>query len=136
MNRYFALLVRRLQERAADPTNADSRDGVVDLVRWYNFTTFDLIGDLAFGEPFGSLERGAYHPWISTLLQGIRFGSRIARVARAWPALGLLLRLVIRLVPSIGAAGKRHRAYSRDKVASRLAAKTDRKDFMSYVRMP
>lgn len=24
----------------------------VDMVKWYNLTTFDLIGDLAFGEPF------------------------------------------------------------------------------------
>lgn len=29
-----------------------------NLVNWYNFTTFDIIGDLAFGEPFGCLDRG------------------------------------------------------------------------------
>jgi hypothetical protein len=25
----------------------------IDITCWFNFTTFDLIGDLAFGEPFG-----------------------------------------------------------------------------------
>jgi cytochrome P450 len=30
----------------------------IDLVEWLNFTTFDIFGDLCFGEPFGCLERG------------------------------------------------------------------------------
>lgn len=29
-----------------------------EMVKWYNFTTFDIIGDLAFGDPFGSLSDG------------------------------------------------------------------------------
>ncbi|KAL4875196.1 cytochrome P450 [Aspergillus karnatakaensis] len=36
-----------------------------DLVKWYRLTTFDIIGDLAFGEHFGGLDRGRYHPWVS-----------------------------------------------------------------------
>jgi cytochrome P450 len=31
-----------------------------DVVRWYNFVTFDIIGELTFGEPFGSLSSGPY----------------------------------------------------------------------------
>jgi cytochrome P450 len=30
----------------------------LNLVNWLNFTTFDIIGDLAFGEPFGCLDDG------------------------------------------------------------------------------
>ena len=30
----------------------------VDAVKWYNFTTFDIIGELSFGESFGCLEAG------------------------------------------------------------------------------
>jgi hypothetical protein len=29
-----------------------------NMVSWYNFCTFDIIGDLSFGEPFGCLEEG------------------------------------------------------------------------------
>ena len=29
-----------------------------DMARWYNYFTFDLIGELAFGDPFGCLETG------------------------------------------------------------------------------
>ena len=29
-----------------------------DMVRWYNFATFDIIGELAFGDAFGCLVSG------------------------------------------------------------------------------
>jgi cytochrome P450 len=29
-----------------------------NMVSWFNFCTFDIIGDLSFGEPFGCLEEG------------------------------------------------------------------------------
>ena len=31
-----------------------------DMKDWYNFCTFDIIGELAFGEPFGSTASGTY----------------------------------------------------------------------------
>jgi len=30
----------------------------VNIVQWYNWLTFDIIRDLAFGEPFGAVEEG------------------------------------------------------------------------------
>lgn len=30
----------------------------VDALNWFNFVAFDIIGDLAFGAPFGMLEKG------------------------------------------------------------------------------
>lgn len=30
----------------------------VDAVKWFNFLTFDIIGELAFGDTFGSLKEG------------------------------------------------------------------------------
>ncbi|KAM0302816.1 hypothetical protein ACHAO8_011552 [Botrytis cinerea] len=44
----------------------------VDMVMWYNLTTFDLIGDLAFGQSFGGLENSRYHFWVSTIFDSIR----------------------------------------------------------------
>ena len=29
-----------------------------NMIKWYNYTTFDTIGELAFGDPFGCLESG------------------------------------------------------------------------------
>ncbi|KAI9929328.1 hypothetical protein MW887_000796 [Aspergillus wentii] len=44
----------------------------VDMVKWYNLTTFDLIGDLAFGEPFGGLDSSEYHSWVSTVFAFVK----------------------------------------------------------------
>jgi cytochrome P450 len=34
--------------------------GVVDVTDWFAYTTFDVIGDMALGEPFGCLESGQF----------------------------------------------------------------------------
>lgn len=44
---YTDLLIHKLHGLSLDPEQK-----AVDLVAWYSFTTFDIIGDLAFGEPF------------------------------------------------------------------------------------
>lgn len=40
---YVDLLIKRLHEHSEKPQ---------DMMAWFNWTTFDLIGDLAFGEPY------------------------------------------------------------------------------------
>jgi cytochrome P450 len=49
---YVDLLIQRLHENSHSP---------VDLVKWFNATTFDVVGDLTFGEPYGSLETSQVH---------------------------------------------------------------------------
>ena len=61
-------LIQRLMERVR-------KGEAVDIVSWYNLTTFDIMGDLAFGEPFGGLDTGGYHPWVATVLKPLRYGS-------------------------------------------------------------
>lgn len=66
---YVNLLIRQLHERCQGGQKP------IDAVAWYNYTTFDVIGDLAFGEPFGSLQSGEYHPWIAMIFQSIKLGT-------------------------------------------------------------
>lgn len=69
---YLDQLVKGLREHAVD---ADRKDAVtgglarrpLDMVSWYTWTTFDIIGDLAFGEPFGCLNRARDDPWIDAV---------------------------------------------------------------------
>lgn len=63
---YIDLLIQRLHENCKKP---------VDLAAWYNFTTFDIIGDLAFGEPFDCLKNSAYHPYVHMIFQSARAGT-------------------------------------------------------------
>ena len=43
-----------------------SGEKAADMVMWFNLTTFDIIGSLAFGESFGGVQSG---------LDGCRFAS-------------------------------------------------------------
>lgn len=121
---YLDLLIRRLSAEA-DAGRA------VNMVQWYNFTTFDIIGDLAFGEPFGCLEAGVYHPWVATIFDGFRlavFNQTIKRLPIAAP----ILRCFI--PKSLVKAQMDHLQLSFEKAKKRLeSGRTDREDFMSYI---
>ena len=66
---YIDLLVERLNDEI--PASRDT----LDMTRWYNYTTFDIIGDLAFGEPFDCLCESQYHPWVSMVFNSTKVAS-------------------------------------------------------------
>nr|KAK5449241.1 hypothetical protein LTR18_002330 [Exophiala xenobiotica] len=45
---------------------------VFDIVKWFNFVTFDVIGDLSFGESCGYLEGGDFHFWITLIFDAVK----------------------------------------------------------------
>ena len=59
INKYIIQLIHRLHENVNKP---------VDLVNWYNFCTFDVIGDLVFGESFDCLHTSKLHACISNCI--------------------------------------------------------------------
>jgi hypothetical protein len=50
---YVSQLIRGLSQQAEA-----SKTGLVSIGSWFNFATFDIIGDLAFAESFDCLEKG------------------------------------------------------------------------------
>ncbi|RDW85292.1 hypothetical protein BP6252_02882 [Coleophoma cylindrospora] len=126
MHHYFELMVRKLEDKI------DNAGGEVDISKWYNFITFDIIGDMCFGEPFNALDSGNYHYWMSNLFNGIKY-SRILVIAAFYkPALPILMAIA-NLFPTISKARKEHQTFTRLKTEKRLEAKTDRIDFMTYI---
>lgn len=129
---YIDLLIRRLREQTkVRGGGGGGGDATVDMVRWYNFTTFDIIGDLAFGESFGCLDASEYHFWVAVIFSHFRTAVW-ANFLRRIPGGLWLMKL---LVP---------RAVQRDKttqnqlteamVQSRIAKGSgDRPDFLSNV---
>lgn len=128
MTTYFEQLIANLREKVDGPAS-----GYVDLRDWYNFVTFDIIGDLCLGEAFGTLESGSYHSWIEQILVGLKFVI-VIRFAQAYPLFRVILNLVMNSVPNINKQKRAHMAYTVNKLEERLKKKTDRKDFISYVR--
>ncbi len=106
----------------------------VDIMRWLNFTTFDITGDLAFDESFDSLKNEDYNSWIANLFNMLRVGS-ILGVIRAYPMIGQPLRMLVKSMPRVVRARDRHVNYTKEKTARRLAKKTDRKDFIRYMKI-
>ncbi|CAI7613872.1 unnamed protein product [Penicillium glandicola] len=102
----------------------------VDMIRWLNSLTFDIIGNLAFGEGFGCLERSGYHPWVENTFKSIKTGAFL-RAFSIYPLIAILIRNIMpkRLIH------KRldHYRFSKDLVDKRLATTTSRPDFLFYV---
>ncbi|KAF6791999.1 cytochrome p450 [Colletotrichum musicola] len=81
------LLIQRLHEKC------EGGDRALNMVSWYNWTTFDVIGDLAFGEPFGCLESAEYHPWVSVIFDSIH--ASVYRNHLAYSEMRVILARVI-----------------------------------------
>ncbi|KAI0474773.1 cytochrome P450, partial [Xylaria cf. heliscus] len=64
-----------------------------DLTKGYEMLTFDIIGDLAFGESFGAVESPEPHPWISIILGALKQGA-LVDVLKRFPTVGKILTLV------------------------------------------
>ncbi|GKT41929.1 trichothecene C-15 hydroxylase [Colletotrichum spaethianum] len=115
---YIDLFIERLHSLASE--------GPVDMVSWYNYTTFDIIGDLAFGESFGCLDKSDYHPWVKIIFENVKvFG--FFSLARSFKFLEPLLK---NFVPKhLVEKGIRHKAFVREKVDRRMKLGTPRPDF-------
>ena len=137
---YVDLLVRRLRERCASagvdgetggvaqaetPPPAAKKANAVSLTEWYNWTTFDIIGDLAFGEPFGGLEHAQYHPSVAAITDMVRATSIVA----SFKYLGLE-DVVLPLLKVAMKRSQKHRQQTREKLERRMALHVERPDLI------
>ncbi|KAL3479193.1 cytochrome P450 [Aspergillus californicus] len=72
---------------------ARGRDGTIplDMSKWFEWLTFDIIGELTFGEPFNATRDNKSHPWVSILLDATYSGS-IFNLRKRLAFVGPLLR--------------------------------------------
>lgn len=103
---------------------------VVNIVQWYNYITFDLIGDLGFGESFGCLENERYHPWMAMVFNSFKASMQFAAL-RFYPPFDSLLRVII--PASVKKMANEHWQMAVDKVNRRLMLEKDRPDLISPI---
>jgi cytochrome P450 len=90
---------------------------VFDIVKWYNFITFDVIGDLSFGESFGCLETGDFHFWISMIFDAVKAGAIEQATRRFATAGSMTQKLMAKLIPGkLRKQRAEHLLYSKTKV--------------------
>ncbi|KAF5531048.1 cytochrome P450 [Fusarium mexicanum] len=85
---HIDLMIRRLHDKC------EGGETPLDMVSWYDFTTFDIQSDLAFGETFGCLEASRYHAWVSDTFKLSRAG-RLLRLLNYVPRLKRILFLLV-----------------------------------------
>ena len=121
------MLVTKFKDMATAPENSGI-GALVNVTDWLNFFTMDVIGDLAFGEPFGCLEAGEYHHWVRTLFSYLKSMS-LAAAPRYYPSTEFLFQ---KLIPrSVLEGQRRHTQYANERINRRLDLKADRPDFMT-----
>lgn len=74
IKKYVDLLLRRLHE-VAEAQETQGTKTSINAEAYYNWTTFDIAGDLIFGMSFKCLDGSEYHPWIAFILATIRAGA-------------------------------------------------------------
>ncbi|KAF2492608.1 putative cytochrome P450 [Lophium mytilinum] len=105
----------------------------VDLTKWFNMMTFDIIGDLAFGETFHGIESGEIHPWIARITGAMTQGA-LADTFKRFPAVArVVTTLMSGAVKKLVLDCKLNEQLSLDLVKKRMAKKSDRKDFLTRI---
>lgn len=127
IGRYVDLLLLRLHGLCG--AAAGGTAAVVDLKNYYNWTTFDAIGDLVFGESFGCLEANKQHPWVDAILSVVHQGAFL--IGLIYLGFGELVELVMLL--ALATSVKTLSAYTDARLASRLAAQPGRADLFEGV---
>jgi len=115
--------------------NKVDKGTVVNLVDYLNYTTFDIIGDLAFGEPFGCLKDEMFQDWVSLIFETIKVGALEQATRRLAEAGGPLQTFLVNRIPKhMRILRRSHLLRSQEKVLRRLENKdTDHRDFIWYI---
>lgn len=131
LQKFTNLLVERLREKVECSTEkGNGTETEVDIAPWFNFTTFDIFGDLGFGESFDCLQNSQYHSWIELLFNSVKAASFLA-AARYYPLVEFLLKKCI--PASLSKKAVQHQQQIVDKIDRRLSWEVQRPDIMSHL---
>ena len=127
IKRYIDTLILKLhQEIKADPSGSTA---MVDVLQWFNYTTFDVIGDLTWGSSFGCLDEKQYHPWVQVVSQFK--AAIIVGMLKFYPPLDAILKAI---TPQSALAELMQMwKTTEEKVAQRLSMDVERPDIISHI---
>ncbi|KLO99426.1 Uncharacterized protein Y057_4873 [Fusarium fujikuroi] len=127
IKKYADLMLERLEECAA------SENPTVDIVDWYNFFTFDVMGDLVFGQSFDCLTNWGYHPWVQLIFDSVKAGAFV-RCTKYWPFLAPLSKWLV--PPDIRRRRADQRKLAVEKAEYRKSIDDGRQDLISGYLLP
>lgn len=122
IKKYIDLFITRLHENTGR--------GAQDMVSWYNFVTFDIIGDLTMGDSFDCLQQSDYHPFVSYHYEYFKTSAFLTAARQFWQLTPILLRFIPK---DLQKSRMSHAVFAKEKIEKRIAMGTERHDFMSNV---
>ena len=124
LQKYSDLLIARLRDQP------NLQDGSLDICSWYNFTTFDVLGDLCFAESFHCLETAENHPWVASVFVGVKI-AQLLTIFHHFPPMSTIVKMCI--PQFVLKEAQKSFIFTRDRVDKRIASDSDRPDFMKYI---
>ncbi|KAF2994265.1 hypothetical protein E8E13_002216 [Curvularia kusanoi] len=124
---YVELLIDRFLSHA-------EQGNEIDIMRWYNYATFDIIADLCFGEPLYCLRDSAAHQWVNLTFKSLKAVPTIA-IRKQY----ILFRMLDRVRDFFSDtqvdlnARKEFFGKASERVSLRLEKETDRPDFFTFI---
>lgn len=122
--KHIDTLMQRLREKAR------GGESDIDIFQWFTFCTFDIVGDLAFGEPFGCLRNSELHPYIEFIYAG-NYIANLMTICKRLPFFHIFLpfKASMRLYEDF----KRHSKLLRQVINRRLGKQSTRYDFLDIM---
>lgn len=121
------LMIRKFREKMHTKNRA-----TINVVNWYMFLTFDVLGDLGFGESFNCLNSSTLHPWVGTIFNYFKIAAYIG-LLRLYTSRSIDRVLMICAPKSAVKTSKEHYEWAVEKVHRRMNLDTQRDDFMSHI---
>ena len=127
VQQYVSMMIQKFRERAGD-----ARKTTVNIVDWYMYLTFDILGDLGFGESFKCLEASTYHPWVQTIFNYFKTAAYVG-ILRIYLTTSID-KVLMRCIPkSVKQVSQHHYSWAVNKVHQRMNLDTQREDFMTHI---
>ena len=126
LKKWSSLMRKKLSERA------DGK-GHLDMLKYYNCTTFDIMGDLTFSEGLNMLEDSEYSPWVKTIFASIKNATFFRGITSHNAFFKFVFQEIIFKSKKIRAKAHEHFKYSTDRVDRRLEREPEHEDLWSKI---
>lgn len=131
INEFIDMFLQRLRDHGQNGMRP------INMTKWYEWATFDIIGNLAFGESFGCLQNSKSHPWVNILFASMKFIPTMQAVTDFpffWAMKPILLAL---FMPQEAVKGRQANIeFSRQALKRRLKLGKSRPDFVEAMIKP
>ncbi|KAJ5374312.1 cytochrome P450 [Penicillium concentricum] len=125
ISRYADMLTSRLRTVVQENPNTE-----VEMVRMYNLATFDIMGDLTFGDTLNLLTGTGNSDWVSFIFDNVKTNA-ILRLAGYYPWTSVFLRALI--PQSLVEASIAHHDKCKERVDKRVNQELTRPDIWGLV---